>query len=384
MKKIILFGLMAFVGLSSFSQTLQASLGAGSLPTRVKVYVKPSASQTPCTISTLQFNVGVATTVTPKPSMSIVSTTLSGVTWVVTEATEGGYYNFNITTAASPIQFNTTADTEVEIMEVQFSGGPVNPNNVALVTLPDGGMGASSGNSLFLSTGSLRSIGNNLYYNRGSVTVNNQFSYDENLVVPGTTTSTATIGGVILPVRMLSFDVFKQNNDALIKWEVTDDQENDHFEIERSLDGVNFIKIEEVRKKPGNGNKAYDAIDRNVRALNKPVVHYRIKDVDVNGRYSYTKIIPIRYDLKGQIALYPNPAKDGFYVAIPYQNPDQSRVQLQLINKAGQVLETKQITKTMATNYYYNLNPAYASGDYTLRIFEEQNLVDTKKIVVVR
>lgn len=188
---LLLLGTLAFC--TANAQLMQASIGTGSAANRYKIYLKADATQTPSNISTLQFNIAVSDATTPKPTMTVFSSSLTGVStsaWTVSEATEGGYYNYQLTNSLSTIASNFTANTEVEALEVEFTGGP-GSLNAGLVTLPDGG---ASGISLFLCTGSYNSDGRavpGLYYARTGTVVNNQNSYDLVTPAPGVATSTA-------------------------------------------------------------------------------------------------------------------------------------------------------------------------------------------------
>lgn len=387
MKRILLsLGWMMGV-ITASAQNFQMTIKAGSSPNSVRAVIRPANTMANVQMSSAQVTILVPVSIgVPRPVASIKTNYITGmgyVSFLSVESTpapeSSSFYVYQFDGVGGPtVPFLTfNANTEYDLLEIQFANRPDVVTQVRVAQLPNGGVaGDAPGQyNFYLAMGGVDVVNqSNQFYGASSSNDGNGYAGY----------SFAALNGVVLPVRLLDFQVTRQNNDALIQWKVSEDGENERFELERSLDGVNFLKIADVPKKVGNGTKTYEFTDLNLRSHNKPVIHYRVKDVDYSGRFSYTKIIPIRLDLKGAIALYPNPAKDGFYVSIPYQNPDGSRVQLQLINKAGQVLETKQITKTMATNYYFNVNPAYTSGDYTLRIFEEQTLVDTKKVVVVR
>jgi hypothetical protein len=93
-----------------------------------------------------------------------------------------------------------------------------------------------------------------------------------------------------LPVSMLFFDGKYNGTNINLKWATVSESFNDHFEIERSSDGVNFKKIGEVK---GNGSTTtrfdYSFVDNGF----KPVNYYRIKQVDLNGDNEYFRIIAI-------------------------------------------------------------------------------------------
>ena len=313
---------------------MQASLGAGSQANRIKIFVRPAATQTPATISTLQFNLGVSTSIIPKPTLTVVSTTFAGVTWGITQATEGGFYNFQLITATSPLQRNTVANTEFEVMEVQFSGGPLGLNNVALVTLADGGLGASNGNSLFLCTGTLASAGTNLYYTKTGVTVNNQNSYDASGATSGVATSTATIGNVSLPLSWVAFSAQQQNNSAAITWKVANQSNNSHFDIEASTNGISFSTIGIIT---ATENNSYIYSDALLTVRGSKAVYYRIKQTDKDGKFSYSGTAVINLQGKNLVTISPNPASSFVYV-------NGKVLQLQITDLSGRVHLIKNVS----------------------------------------
>ncbi|PCJ65240.1 MAG: hypothetical protein COA58_10295 [Bacteroidetes bacterium] len=122
-------------------------------------------------------------------------------------------------------------------------------------------------------------------------------------------------GGVPLPIELLSFDVHSvKGSDAQLNWVTASEINNYGFEIERSFDGLEFVKMGFVE---GNNNSAelgtYDYLDKEVG--NHQSVFYRLKQVDFNGSFEYSEIRKLRFedDLK-QLTVFPNPAKDELTV----------------------------------------------------------------------
>ncbi len=384
MKRLITLLFCGFFFQTGFSQLIQASLGQGTDSNRVKIYLKPSVGQAPANISTLQFNIGIDTSVSPKPTMTIVSTTMAGVNWSVTESTEGGYNNYQITTASSPLQPTTVANTEFEVMEVMFSNGPVTAKNVSLITLPDGGIGTSSGNSIFLCTGSYTSDGSSLYYTRPGVSVVNTFSYDASGTLSGVATSSATISGIILPVTWLNFSARQQSTDAVLQWNIANNDLNYSFEIERSINGREFIPIKNIKTNTSIQQKGYTYIDEKITDLKSTILFYRIKQKDINGKVSYSDTRSLKLNSKVQIVVYPNPAKEGFSFKLLSGNISKSPLILKLRNSLSQIEDVQSITGNQAVNYYYALNKVQQSGRYTLEIYNDEILIDTKSIIIHR
>ena len=374
MKRILSTAILLFTALSGFNQVMQASMGIGSSSTRVKLYVKPTAAVNG-TISTLQFSVAIDAAITPVPLVAVVGATAFGVTWNIDPSyVEGGYRIFDFTTAASPA-VTIAANTETPVMEIEFSGGQTSANNVLLLTLPGGGN--TTGNTLFLCSGAATSVEGQLYYTRAGTTVVNNSSYT------GPLNSTVTLGGVVLPVNWLSFDVIKQGNDGLLNWTVANEESNHHYELQRSTNAISFTTIATVNKS-GAGNTAYHYTDAGINTLNTGILYYRIKQVDINGRISYSDIRTLRLDNKeGQVTIFPNPVKDGFYISVPFAGPGNSMVKLNLVSVNGQLICAKEITASQATNYYFDIKRQVpAAGNYNLQIIVDQQLVATKKLYI--
>ncbi len=118
-----------------------------------------------------------------------------------------------------------------------------------------------------------------------------------------------------LPVELLNFTGRKTEEGVLLNWQTASEFDNDYFEMERSFDGETFEKIGEVA---GKGNSAdisnYQYLDRSYQNGSN---FYRLKQVDVEGSFSYSHVVLIQVDDEGQISLYPNPVKKELNVQFP-------------------------------------------------------------------
>src|SRR2546428_219690 len=77
MKKISTFAiiLLTMLSVTGFGQIMKASIGPGSLPNRVKIYLMPDIVVSGATWSTLQFNIGIDTTgLKIAPVLTVIST----------------------------------------------------------------------------------------------------------------------------------------------------------------------------------------------------------------------------------------------------------------------------------------------------------------------
>lgn len=382
MKRLLLIGVCGLVfTASSLSQpVMQASFGPGTNTNRVKIYIRPTLALVTANISTFQFDIAIAAGITPIPTLSFVGVPAFGAGWVISPPyVEDGFRHYDIVSAIGGLM-TLGAGVELEVMQLEFSLGPAFPNNAALYTLPGGGI--TTGNGLFLCTGAANSVEGQLYYDRGGVTVINNLSYT------GPDPSSATISGVTLPIKWLAFNAIRQNNDALINWSVSDEETNHHYELMRSLNGYDFSPIATINKTgSGNGIQNYAYTDQGITALGSPIIYYRLKQVDIDGKLSYSEIRKINISLRSDIiTVYPNPVKDGFYVSIPgLQQSTQKNIKLVLTSSSGQLVQTREISSLQATNYYFDVKGvALAGGNYSLQIIKDGVTLDKKQLFINR
>jgi hypothetical protein len=113
-----------------------------------------------------------------------------------------------------------------------------------------------------------------------------------------------------LPVELKSFDVAAVTLNAHLNWATASEMQNDHFDVERSLDGHNFEQIGTVKGQGTTSREtAYQYTDVNAGRLSLKPIYYRLRQVDQDGASSYSPIRLVRFmkGAKAAIALYPNP-----------------------------------------------------------------------------
>jgi hypothetical protein len=98
-----------------------------------------------------------------------------------------------------------------------------------------------------------------------------------------------------LPVEYVSFDVKLDDTGALLNWVTASESDNEMFVVERSSDGKNFDAIGKVT---GAGTtqemQNYQFKDETVKdAVRSPVAYYRLKQMDFDGSYTYSKTISL-------------------------------------------------------------------------------------------
>jgi hypothetical protein len=190
---------------------------------------------------------------------------------------------------------------------------------------------------------------------------------------------------LILPVKILEFNAAREGNVGVISWTATGEELNsNYYEIERSIDGSIFQPIAQIDCRRIAGVQKYEFSDQNITSLNSKYVYYRVRQYDFDNKFSVTGIRQLKMDISDKgVQMYPNPVKSGFYLNIPFRNPNQSKISLSIMNGTGQAIHQKEITTLQASNYYYDLNGTMLlPGNYYLKIVHEGQVVDIKKFLV--
>lgn len=140
--------------------------------------------------------------------------------------------------------------------------------------------------------------------------------------------------GTTLPLTWLYVNGAWQNNAALIKWGTASESNTRHFEIEHSSNGINYSKVGTVAA-AGNSslNEHYEFLHRStVDGKN----YYRIKQIDLDGRFSYSSILSVtKTTEENKMVITPNPAQN--YITLFLNKPNRN-TQLRIINQQGQIL----------------------------------------------
>ena len=136
--------------------------------------------------------------------------------------------------------------------------------------------------------------------------------------------------GQTLPVTYAQFEGRKTDKGARLSWQTVTEQNNHGFELERSADGKQFSRVAFVPTKAVNGNSnhqlAYSYDDNSLAAAGS---FYRLKQLDYDGKYQYSKVVFIRPDADLQFSLagiYPNPTSSNINLAVEAAEAGQATI----------------------------------------------------------
>ena len=159
----------------------------------------------------------------------------------------------------------------------------------------------------------------------------------------------------ILPVALLNFTGVKQQQSAVLNWQTTNETNNGYFSLERSASNA-FNEIAKIKSSIKNN---YSYID------NQPLNgknYYRLKQVDKDGKLTYSKIVSVVFDESNKYVIFPNPVNN----VINIKGLDANKKYQFTINDAkGSVI--KQTTSGNTSSYTWNVQNI-SNGFYYLNI----------------
>ena len=141
------------------------------------------------------------------------------------------------------------------------------------------------------------------------------------------------------PVGLTYFDAIVENNSVVrLNWQTATETNNDFFDVQRSIDGVVFERLERVT---GAGNststRTYTTLDHKPH---KGISYYRLKQVDFDGRSTISEIVSVMigddFGTEVKIQSYPNPADDKVFLQL---NASESvEAEITFMNVTGQTV----------------------------------------------
>lgn len=111
----------------------------------------------------------------------------------------------------------------------------------------------------------------------------------------------ASAGGA-LPVDFKTVSVKSSGSSNQVNWSVGDEIDVDHYELQRSADARVFSSVASVK---ASGLESYSATDSK---LTSGAAYYRIKSVDIDGKYKYSYVVSTDKDSKLAMRAFPSPA----------------------------------------------------------------------------
>ncbi|MFY7885723.1 MAG: T9SS type A sorting domain-containing protein, partial [Dolichospermum sp.] len=182
----------------------------------------------------------------------------------------------------------------------------------------------------------------------------------------------------VLPFTKLTFTGTKNGTGNLLRWAVENELNSRGYELQRSIDGINFSEISFAQSKNYTNTAANtEYVYSDLRPFSGNT-YYRLKIIDNDGTFKYSNVVLVRGLRTTNIAIsgiYPNPVKSILNVIV--SSPEQKDVTVQIININGQVVKTI-ANKVIDGDNLMSINiNNLAKGIYTISLLQDKKVVNS-------
>ncbi len=174
-----------------------------------------------------------------------------------------------------------------------------------------------------------------------------------------------------LPVQLTSFTGRYAAGKAILDWQTSQELNSDRFELFRSTDGQDFEKVGSI-KSAGNSNtiKNYSYLD-NITGNAGNHVYYRLKQIDIDGKATFSSILKLNLAAKTSFEVFPNPFTNNFTVSFGANKTATATIRIQ--NSAGNLVYSKVINVIKGNNsLVMNSLPTLGAGVYYVTVYNEE------------
>jgi uncharacterized repeat protein (TIGR01451 family) len=222
-----------------------------------------------------------------------------------------------------------------------------------------------------------------LICNQGRITLldmngNTIFVNSDDPSQSGSQNSTCFYSDGVLPVHNVDLKGYLHNNQAVLQWQVTGEQNVQYYEVEYAPNGVSFTSLGKVM---ANGNGGATSSYQFTDMANRPAGarYYRVKAVQMGGSYFYSRIILFNAG-NLRIQVQPNPFDRDINVQLPLTNAETIR--LRLIDMHGREVYGATEKLNAGTHVIHISTPAGAgAGMYVLEIVAGNKQVYHQKLL---
>lgn len=173
----------------------------------------------------------------------------------------------------------------------------------------------------------------------------------------------------VLPVEFLSFNGENINEVNLLRWKISESYKAKSFQIERSVDNVDFEIIASV-----NGNNSTSNFSYQDAAFKNGIInYYRVIAFDEKNYPSQTNSIPIgnSFDDLTLQAVYPNPANATLYLQLSSKVSEEIMVNIK--DMFGRIIYNKPHTINQGISQVSISTDQLSSGVYVLEVVNNKN-----------
>jgi len=181
----------------------------------------------------------------------------------------------------------------------------------------------------------------------------------------------------IKKVRFIGINANRNANKSVtVNWKTADEEDVLNYEVEKSTDGENFAVVKNT-----NPGMAYIFDDERAE---QGAITYRIKAIHTDGSILYSNVekvgaLPSEISIKAT----PNPVYDNI-IKIQFCNQPLGKYQMQMMNQAGQIVLTKEVSINSYLQIIEIPAMAFANGIYQMHFIDKNKKSQMLKLSLLK
>lgn len=140
----------------------------------------------------------------------------------------------------------------------------------------------------------------------------------------------------LLPATLIDFRGIAKKDAVNLSWKTGVESENMIFEVEKSKNGIYFEGFSTWKSKDRNGAN-YTCKDENP---NNGKNYYRLKQIEKDGRFEYSKIIEVDFNIFQNAKIYPNPSENGTINIAFHEKINLEDASVEIVDLQGRIIFT--------------------------------------------
>lgn len=172
-----------------------------------------------------------------------------------------------------------------------------------------------------------------------------------------------------LPVEFTHFTAQYKNQQTNLEWATASEVNSAAFDVERSNDGVNFTTIGQVKAEGRAYN--YTFTDENPLSGTN---YYRLKQIDVDGKFDYSPIRMVQLGKTTTVALYPNPTSLGTTTNLSYASIAEETLNIAILDGLGRTISVQSVAVNKGDNIIPIETTDLSEGTYWVKISNETSV----------
>lgn len=183
---------------------------------------------------------------------------------------------------------------------------------------------------------------------------------------------------VVLPVVLTQFTGSQVKENIKLSWTTAQEINASLFEIEHSTDGNHFIKAGALASRYQNIGGTYNFMHTSPK---KGINFYRLKQIDIDGSFKYSNILPVQFDqsIISSIKINPNPVNSILNIDLTVA--EKANITCKVYNAEGKEVKIINVVVNTGKNNITTNASQLAAGTYIIvLISNNERIAETRFI----